>query len=75
VAGADEPKAGLVGAFMEGVTRMLEGDILVFLLGGAIAAATSSGDARTRAACSPRRHDGGGQRQNAPRSASSIRTA
>jgi hypothetical protein len=40
VAGADEPKAGLVGAFMEGVTRMLEGDILVFLLGGAIAAAT-----------------------------------
>jgi Na+-driven multidrug efflux pump len=33
------PMAGLVGAFMESVTRMPEGDVVVFLLAGAIAAA------------------------------------
>ena len=33
------PMAGLVGAFMESVTRVPEGDVLVFVLAGAIAVA------------------------------------
>jgi inorganic phosphate transporter, PiT family len=37
------PMAGLVGAFMETVTRVPEGDVLVFLLAAAIAAAAFLG--------------------------------
>ena len=37
------PMAGLVGAIMEALTRLPEGDVLVFLLAGLIAAAAFLG--------------------------------